>query len=131
MKYRLGIKIGPGHRADGETSSEMAIGWAMMKLGQPKPLFSADSQSLPTEEMDRSDSCEVAVIKYDKSADMLDPMTLEDYHKKISLLVAQIPAKTSIVWVPFNSTVYATWLKSKRLEDSHQNRARWAEQVSK
>ncbi|WP_424195579.1 hypothetical protein ACMYR3_06295 [Ampullimonas aquatilis] len=131
MKYRLGIKIGPGHRDDGQPSSEVAIGWAMMRLGQPKPVFSAGSQSLPTDEMDRLDVCDVAVIQYANPADMLEPMPIEDYQKKVAQLTAQIPARTRLVWVPFNQSAYTDWLKTERLEDTHQSRARWAESSSK
>lgn len=122
MKYRLALKLDNANKPlDGRPASGGAIGWAVIRLGQPK---TAGVDQLPYDDL--GGPGEARVVVYDRPDDMFEPMPLADYEQRIKVVIGTLPDDCVVTRVPFCRVEFLKWLEKNTQPDSHQARANWA-----
>lgn len=120
MKYRLALKLAYAGKTNG-LSIGGALGWAVLKL---KESIYQGSGNIPLDDMEGPG--EVRVLVYDEPAEMLEPMPLDVFEKRLRSVLKTLPKDCVVIRVRFRAADFAEWARKQAKLDTHDNRAAWA-----
>lgn len=123
--YRLALRLGLVEAPDGQTPEhKVSLAWAVVKLGH---MQASGTGPIPAGLLAGSEVDVVRVASYARSADMLEPIPLDEYEHRLRAVLRTLPGECLLVRVPYDASAYAAWLQGR--DDTSQARAEWANQL--
>ena len=105
-----------------------ALAGAVFRLPKGK-LERTGTGSLPDEFLTGDGPSEVRVVVYERSEDMLEAMTLEQFEERLKDVMGSLPAGCLLLRVPFDRPAYEAWRAQRSLADGNETRASWAAEL--